>query len=144
MKTFPSILSELIKEKSITKSALSKELGLSSSSVISAWALGKKMPSLENAIKLANYFDLSLDYLFGFKEIDDKNTKYKQVSTFNERLKSYMNNEKISQNQMTKNGEFYFANFNQWFYKNSDPDMSTVIKLAKYLKVSLDYLAGRD
>ena len=143
MNKFSERLQELIDNKKITKLKLSKEIGLASSSPISAWVLGKRFPNLNSAIKLAEYFNCSLDYLFGKKDIDEK-TNFVQKSSFNKQLKKVMKDKQITQTEMIKKASFHAGNFNLWFYKKSCPDMPTVIKLAEYLQVSLDYLAGRE
>lgn len=48
----------------LTQEELAKKLNLTQST-IAYYENGRKMPTLENAILLANIFDTSLDYLFG-------------------------------------------------------------------------------
>ncbi len=55
-------------EKNIGQDRLAKELGLSNAS-ISYWETGKQEPCASAIFKLANYFDVSADYLLGM--IDD-------------------------------------------------------------------------
>lgn len=67
-----SILSERIKllreEHSLNQSQLAEKLGIAVSS-ISQYETGDRMPSDDVKIKLANYFDVSLDFLMGLSEI---------------------------------------------------------------------------
>ena len=55
---------ELKKERSTSNYAISKTLNISDSA-ISAWELSKKMPSIESLYKLADFFNVSIDYLVG-------------------------------------------------------------------------------
>ena len=56
-------LNELCKENGTTITALSKKLGLSSGNVTN-WKNGRN-PKTENALKLAAYYNSSVDYLLG-------------------------------------------------------------------------------
>lgn len=60
-------LFELIETAGTTPSAVTKELGISISS-FTDWKKGKGKPSIETLIKLADYFDVSLDWLVLGKE----------------------------------------------------------------------------
>ena len=61
MNTVERILS-LIKEKNINQVVLAKAIGVSAGN-ISDWKTGKANPSYGAIVKLANYFNVSTDYL---------------------------------------------------------------------------------
>lgn len=144
MNNFSIKLNELIKEYDISKRELAKVLLLKeNSSLISKWTKGQQMPKLDMAIKLSNYFKCSLDYLFGdlnnLEEVDFiKNTP------FDIQLKKILKDKKITQTKLVEDTNFSTGNLFSWFNKKSQPNMTTVIELAEYLQVSLDYLAGRE
>lgn len=60
-------LNYLMKIESITQYALAKKLGICQSTV-SNWLHGKKEPSIESLWKLADFFDVTVDYLIGRAE----------------------------------------------------------------------------
>jgi len=64
MKMFYEIFSDLIQKRQIKDYQVAKDLNLSSSR-ISDWRNGHRLPSVENLIKLADYFGVSTDYLLG-------------------------------------------------------------------------------
>ncbi|MDE7395029.1 MAG: helix-turn-helix domain-containing protein [Clostridiales bacterium] len=64
---FADRLKELRTEKKIGQNQLAEELGLSNAS-ISYWETGKQEPSASALFKLAQYFDVGLDYLLGLKD----------------------------------------------------------------------------
>lgn len=64
METFSERLKELRLEKGIGQIALAKELGVGKS-VISLWETGQCEPTLGNLIKIAKFFEVSIDYLAG-------------------------------------------------------------------------------
>jgi transcriptional regulator with XRE-family HTH domain len=67
VKEFPKILKELRQEKGLSQTQLGKILGYTSHSIIAQWENGKLMPSVENLIKIAKYFNESVDYLLGLE-----------------------------------------------------------------------------
>ena len=65
--TFGQRLRELRVEKGLTQMALSLEL-LVGKSIISSWELDQADPTLSNLIKIAKFFDVSIDYLAGLEK----------------------------------------------------------------------------
>ncbi len=61
---FKTRLKELRQEKGVNQIVLAKELGVSKA-VISFWENGLREPTLSNLIAIANFFEISLDYLVG-------------------------------------------------------------------------------
>ena len=61
-------LSELIEENNISKRELAKNINVSATS-ISDWSTGKIQPTAENIYIIAEYFQVSSDYLLGLKDI---------------------------------------------------------------------------
>lgn len=57
-------LRDLRREKNLTGAELGKILNLKKTT-ISSWENGKSYPEVETLLKLAKYFDVSLDYLMG-------------------------------------------------------------------------------
>ena len=61
-------IEDLMKNEKLTQMQLAKAIGVGQSS-ISDWLNSKSEPSVENLWKLADFFDVSVDYLIGRKEI---------------------------------------------------------------------------
>lgn len=61
-------IKELMKSKKLTQTEFATAIGVGQSSV-SDWLNSKSEPSVENLWKICDYFDISLDYLVGRKEI---------------------------------------------------------------------------
>jgi len=59
---FSSLITQLLKERNMSAYRLSKELNISES-VISSWKRGTLVPGYNSIKKLADYFDVSADYL---------------------------------------------------------------------------------
>jgi len=61
------ILKSLRQEKKIGQNELAKQLALSNAS-ISYWENGKQEPSASALFKLAQFFDVSVDYILGLED----------------------------------------------------------------------------
>lgn len=61
---FNEILKKLMTEKNISNYRLAKEIGVSNSTIAN-WLNGVSRPNDEKLQKLADYFDVSVDYLIG-------------------------------------------------------------------------------
>lgn len=57
----------LMNTEKLSQYALAKAIKVSESTVCN-WLNGKKEPSIESLWKLADYFDVSVDYIIGRKE----------------------------------------------------------------------------
>lgn len=66
MSVFAERLKELRKEKGLTQSQVGVHLGMSQQNY-HRWEVGERSPSGETLINLADYFDVSIDYLVGRK-----------------------------------------------------------------------------
>lgn len=65
---FAERLTELRKEKGLTQDELGKILGFRDST-ISQYETGKRKPDQETLTKIADYFDVTTDYLLGRSDI---------------------------------------------------------------------------
>lgn len=69
MNKFAERLKELRIEKGLSQEKLSKTvIGKVTPSAIGLWELKKKVPNIDAAIILAEYFGVSLDYLCGLED----------------------------------------------------------------------------
>ena len=124
----------------IKSEALAAKIGVYGSSV-RAWMNGKSLISLNNAIKLADFFSCSLDYLAGLRDTYEE-VKAKPCPEFYERLRNVMIEKNISRYEIVKKTEIPDVYFTKWS-RGAVPDLISIIKIAKHLDVSLDYLVGR-
>ncbi len=59
---------ELMREQSLNQVQLAAKIGVKQNT-ISAWLLKKKQPSIQSLWLLADYFQVSVDYLIGRSEM---------------------------------------------------------------------------
>ncbi len=67
---FQENLKELRHDRKIGQTALAKAIGVSAG-IISLWENGLREPTLTNLIALADYFEITIDYLVG-RELSNK------------------------------------------------------------------------
>ncbi len=67
MTKFPERLKQLREARGISQATVSKELGVSRYTVYS-YEKGKTEPTLDGLAILANYFDVTVDYLLGLTD----------------------------------------------------------------------------
>lgn len=60
-------IAELRKDRKLSQRQLAKELGTSQAN-LSRWEQGLNQPSVLECWKMANYFDVSIDFICGRKE----------------------------------------------------------------------------
>lgn len=61
------VLTQLMNETGVTAYKISKDTGISNR-LIGYWRDGEKLPGAENLLNIANYFNVSVDYLLTGKE----------------------------------------------------------------------------
>jgi len=141
LSNFVETLSELMNEKNLTTDALGKAIRVSGANV-RYWKEGKYQLHLSNALKLADYFECSLEFLMGrtHTRLDFMPCP---CPPFHDRLMQVMKEYDKSRYRIVKDTSFTNGYFSRW--KNgSDPLMETLLSLTDYFGCTLDYLVGRE
>ena len=138
MNSFQESLNDLLKETGISRLKLAQTINISSTT-INGYFNKDYYPQIEIAIKIAKFFNCSLDYLFGIsssRELVNKNTK-SFFENFNFLLKQ--SNKSIAKTLK----ELQMSEYNYYRWKSGDfPKTVNIIAIAKYFDVSIDYLIG--
>lgn len=108
-------------------------------------------PSITNILKIANYFDTSIDKIIGRQIIIDT-TNFKEISCtdINNNLKLFLINKLISENinaytlerncKIGRSTIFNFINDNNF---NRSLSITTIVSIADYFNCSIDEMIGR-
>ncbi len=139
---FQDTFEELLTVRKTTIKALSESTGIFMSALY-RYLHGENIPSVKNAIKIADYFSCSLDYLFGLTD-ECKTEIYNTVSTPNERFRSFLKDNGQTRYQVYKSTGIEQKRLSDWFYGRRTPSLACLYLVAKAYACSLDYLAGRD
>ena len=76
---FGDRLKELRKNKNLNQTDIAKMFDVTDATV-SAWEVGKAQPSYDILTKLADYFNVSTDYLLGFNQDDLDNIERLKIA----------------------------------------------------------------
>lgn len=135
MSVFAEQLKTLRKINGITQKELAEKLKIKQNSY-SDWENGKSEPNIEMLVRIADYFDVSLDYLMGGKM---KNI----TEEFSLCLKKIRMKRKLSQKQIAEELKISQQQYSKWEGGIITPNAETLVRLADYFDVSVDYLLGR-
>lgn len=138
LSNFREMLKELIDEGKMTPIELARAIPMPKSA-ISNYLSGVTKPTVKNLIKIADYFNISCDYLLGIT--DNKNFVKKNInSTFYENVLFLIRKNFKSVTEFSNK-----FNYNVYNWKMGQvPYIDTLIRLSEIFGVSVDYLLGRD
>ncbi|MCL2860890.1 MAG: helix-turn-helix domain-containing protein [Firmicutes bacterium] len=141
LSNFSERFSELILENETTPDMVAATLGVTAATIY-RWQKNKIGISLLNIIKIADYFNCSLEFLIG--RTDNKIDFTIQPSPpFYERLRQVMLERNITWYRIVKDGVVSNHNLSVW--KNGTiPYLQSVIGIADYFKLTLDQFVGRE
>lgn len=137
---FGESLKELLNNRKITPKELASTLHYSLSTIYS-WLNNETDIRLSKLINLANFFNCSIEFLIGRDDNNSVNT-FAKCPAFNERLLQVMKEKRISTYKLIKTTHYSSKHLYNWSH-GTDPQLSTLIDLAKILDCTIDYLVGR-
>ena len=138
---FHERLSELMIEKGVNTVSLSAAIGVSDETV-RRWKNGQRDILLSQLVKLADYFQCSLDFLAGRSDCA-MDHQVREIPPFYDRLRAVMAEKGVTRYRLVKELPIYDGYFTNW-KKGKSPNILTLIMLADYLDVTIDYLVGRE
>lgn len=141
MNEFQTRLQDLLVENELSRLQLSKKIGISFET-LNGYFNKDFYPELSVAIKIADYFNCSIQYLMGLT--DDYNSKDTNELPFIDTLKKLMKENDLSIERLMKATNMSEANFYRWQSGKTKPAMNSLIAIAKYFDVTIDYLIGKQ
>ena len=142
MSKLSETLDTLIFEKGLTYDNFAKEVDIAAC-CISAYMHENHMPSVENLVKIADYFNCSTDFLLGFEE-ENKNLTFKPCPPFSERLKFLKQYYNCKSNYFYTNTGITKSRFFEWQNGTRMPLVDNVVKIAKLFDCRIDFVLGRE
>ena len=106
----------------------------------SLYKRGTTAPSIKNLIKIAKYFNCTIDYLFG-RSPNKESFPGDFKESFINRLDSLLVERRTSIYYVAKELDFSKSIYYDW-KKGSMPSVEKLVLLADYFGVSTDYLLG--
>ncbi len=144
LSNLPERLQELMLDRGVNASQLAKELGVSQST-INRYLEGIRVPNFNTLISLVEYFDCSADFLLGLGNYPKReNQVFKKTPPFSLQFRKAMQDCGVSQYALQKKTNLSWSNFNDWLHGRSRPFSDSLVKLARGLDCSIDFLLGRE
>lgn len=140
-KEFQKRLLDFMAEEEMTNEEFAAAVGISKTVLLRASIYGI-IPSVRILIKLADYLNVSLEYLLGEKE-EYAFCKAINPSSFHIRLDELSEMRKVKYSQIAHKMPFSRNFFYEWKRMNTLPSLEYLQALAMYFDVSIDYLLGR-
>ena len=132
-------LKSLRKEKKLSQAEIAKIINMSQTGY-SQYERSTRKISLETVKDLANYYNISVDYLLELTDIKDKYTKSKIVNNSLIRLKEIREDRDLLQEDIAKILNMSRKGYSHYESFYSEIPLNKLIKLAKFYNVSVDYL----
>lgn len=134
---------ELRKEKGLTQFELAKIMNIDQTTV-SKWELGKAIPDTNMLIKLAEFFDVSTDYLlsrtnFYYPDNLEENQKKDKLEIGN-LIKELRQNKGLTQQEVADKISISRSVLSQYENNLVEPTATVISKLAVFFEVPAGYL----
>ena len=139
---FVESLESLLFDNHLTGKQLADEIGIRKTTVYN-FLNQKRQPSIDVLIRIADYFQVTTDFLLGI-EPESSVKHFKPCPSFSEQIKFLMEQEKLSIVQFCKKAEITRSVFYSWKSGKSVPTLDYVLKLKKHFHCSVDYILGRE
>ena len=142
MNTFQNRLNELLKEHNLNEKSLANLLKIKNLSTVYNWTGGNFTPKIDIIIDIANIFKCSTDFLLGLSD-NNETIKPKICPPFYTQLELILKDKGLKIYNLRKDNIISAGLAESIFTKHSTPLTYNVIKIADYLKISIDELVGR-
>lgn len=138
---FQKRLLEFIDDEECTKYQFASRVGVCKEVILHATTYGI-VPSLRPLIKIADYLNVSLEYLLGET---NSNNFYKADSsaTFHSRLEELKSHNHVKFSTIAHTMPFPESYFHEWMKEKTLPSLDYLKAIATYFEISIDYLLGR-
>lgn len=136
-----TIFRDLRKEKSLTQMELAKILNIDQTTV-SKWEVGKAIPDYDTLQRLADFYNVSVDYLLGRENKHFVSPTFEQ-NTALIRLKELRESKNLTQAKLAEILGVGRTTITMYEKGAIVPPADILQKLANYFDVSVDYLLGR-
>lgn len=146
---FAERLKELMFLDQISRRSLSVKTGLQRKSILN-WLEGKYFPRYDALIKLADFFNVSIEYLLGKETANEgkaavcKCAVSEVPARFLSILNSFVEKEGYTKYRLAKSLCMEQTTLTRWFTLGSMPETATLIKISVLMNETVDYLLGRE
>ena len=138
---FQKRINELVADSELKNADLAKAGKFDYRSLSNALVYGI-IPTTSTLIKIADYFNVSIDYLLGRT---DKNDFFEMSnSTFQQRFEELCKEKGVTHYKVSQDCFFDKSNISRWLSKGYLPTLEILDMITKYFNVSIDHILGRS
>ncbi len=139
---FAETLEELISDFGINRKELARTVNIDAASV-TKYLQAQTVPTVKNIVKLADYFNCSVDFLIGLND-ESAPKAFLPCPPTGERLAEILDKNGYSGYRFCKEAKLNEPRFYEWLSGKHQPSLENIIIIAKFLGVSVDYVLGRE
>lgn len=137
MSTFGKKLQKLRQSKNLSQQELSDTLNIGRSTLAN-YEQGKREPNFDTIKKVANYFNVSVDYLFGYNDCCDNSC------TCGTRIKEALRIRGMKQSELAKKTGISKSMISEYLHDKYEPKQGNVQLIAEALNIPINYLLGQE
>ena len=138
---FAERLDSLLFDAKLNPPALAKILGCGRAT-INRYLSGLKMPTVEMVVKMADYFQVTADFLLGLEEENSSEIFYPYVP-FRSRLPQLCAEYGITKYQLKKRTGIPESAIYNWQAGRTNPTIESLVRIAQALNCTVDHVLGR-
>ena len=139
---FAERLNELMVENNLTQSKLAESIKVEPST-ISRYLSKQNIPEIDVLIRIADYFNCSVDFLVGKTEKVSSSTTYNQCPPFPIQFKKLIKRLGVSRYKLQKTTKISKSIMYYWETGTNQPSIENLVKIADEYNYSLDFILGR-
>lgn len=145
LNAFAERLKELIEEDNTSCGHIAHSVGINVHYLYAYTSSNNSaMPSLDNIVKLANYFNCSLEYAIGLTDNNVVSSYNSQLPSFSSRFRQVVKQRGFSLYRLGHVTNTSTTTYYRWINNLSSPNIDSLIRVANAIDVTLDYLIGRE
>lgn len=142
MSEFVERLNELLFESNLSRKEFAQKAGLNAT-CITHYLQGRRIPTVESLIKIADFFQCSTDFLLG-REEDNRRVQYNACPPFSERLEFLQKYFKMPAHRIYRDTDVPKSSYYEWLCGKRTPSLENVIRLADLFDCRVDFVLGRE
>lgn len=139
---FSECLKDLMTTKELDSPTLAKKINVHENSIY-RYVAGTVLPTLDIALKLANFFECSIEYLFARTESKNAHAN-NLLPPFAERLRYIFNYFNSNEYRLTQATKISRSRTHGWLTGESIPGIENLAKIADYYNTTIDFIIGLE
>ncbi len=139
---FAERLDSLLFDAKLNPPAFAKIIGCGRAT-INRYLSGMKMPTVEMTVRIADYFQVSADFLLGLEE-ENLASNFRPYIPFRERLPQLCEKFNITKYQLQKKTGIPESAIYNWQAGRTKPTIESLVRIAESLQCSVDCILGRE